>query len=98
MCGPTDRPPQQCRGSPGMPGIIVPPYIVRPVRIYEGALLFVTGIYCNYRDSPYKGDWRGAMTEGPRLSRPIWFARAMGMSVAGCVLSQPLSVIIASAR
>jgi hypothetical protein len=25
-----------------------------PARIYEGALLFVTGIYCNYRDSPYK--------------------------------------------
>jgi hypothetical protein len=41
-----------------------------PVWIYEGALLFVTGISCNYKDSPYKGDWRGAMTKGPRLSRP----------------------------
>ena len=40
------------------------------MRIYEGTLLFVTGIYCNYKDSPYKGDWRGTMTEGPRLSRP----------------------------
>ncbi len=27
---------------------------VRPVRIYEGALLFVTEISCHYRDSPYK--------------------------------------------
>jgi hypothetical protein len=26
----------------------------RPVQIYEGALLFVTDISCNYRDSPYK--------------------------------------------
>ena len=42
----------------------------RPVWIYEGAILFVTDISCNYRDSPHKGDWRGTMTEGPRLSRP----------------------------
>ena len=27
-----------------------------PAGIYEGALLFVTDISCNYRDSPYKGD------------------------------------------
>ena len=40
------------------------------VWIYEGALLFAANISCNYRDSPYKGDWRGTMTEGPRLSRP----------------------------
>jgi hypothetical protein len=46
------------------------PTASRPVWIYEGALLFVTGSSCNYRDSPYKGDWRGTMTEGPRLSRP----------------------------
>ena len=42
----------------------------RPVWIYEGALLFVTGISCNYRDSPYKGGWRGSMAEGLRLSWP----------------------------
>jgi hypothetical protein len=43
----------------------------RPAWIYEGALLFATDISCNCRDSPYKGDRRGTMTEGPRLSRPL---------------------------
>jgi hypothetical protein len=33
-------------------------------------MLFVTDISCHYRDSPYKGDWRGRITEDPRLSRP----------------------------
>jgi hypothetical protein len=42
----------------------------KSARIYEGALLFVTCISCNYRDSPYKGDWRRTMTECPRRSRP----------------------------
>ena len=42
----------------------------RGLRLYEGALLFITEISCNYGDSPYKGDWRRSMTEGPRLSRP----------------------------
>jgi hypothetical protein len=42
-----------------------------PVWIYEGALLLVTENFLNYSDSPYKGDWRGTMTEGPRLSRPL---------------------------
>jgi hypothetical protein len=37
--------------------------------IYEGALLFVTGISCNYTDLQYKGDWRELIIEGPRLSR-----------------------------
>jgi hypothetical protein len=54
---PTAPPPRQPRGP-------------APARIYEGALLFVTDISFNYRGSPYKGDWRGRMTEGPRLSRP----------------------------
>ena len=44
--------------------------LCRPAWIYEGALLFVTVISCRYRDSPYKGDWRGRIAEGPRLSRP----------------------------
>ena len=30
-----------------------------PVRIHEGALLFVTSISCNYKDSPYKREWEG---------------------------------------
>ena len=45
---------------------------MRPAWIYEGALLFVTTMCSSNRDSPYKGDWRGSMAEGPRLSRPAW--------------------------
>jgi hypothetical protein len=55
-----------------------------PVWIYEGALLFLTAISCNYRDSPYEGDWRRAMTEGPRLSRPV----AQSAAEAGSVTVQ----------
>ena len=36
----------------------------------EGALSFVTGMCCIYRDSLYKREWGGRMKEGPRLSRP----------------------------
>ena len=42
----------------------------RPVWIYEGVLLFITEICCTYRDSTYKREWEGIMTECPRLSRP----------------------------
>ena len=49
---------------------IVGDQAIGPARIYEGALLFVTEISCNHRDSLYKGYWRGTITEGPRLSRP----------------------------
>jgi hypothetical protein len=42
---------------------------VRAYVINEGALLFDTVICCTYRDYPYKREWGGIMTEGPRLSR-----------------------------
>ena len=35
------------------------------VDIYEGALLFFTGVSCTYGDSPYKRDWGGAMARRP---------------------------------
>jgi hypothetical protein len=63
-----------------------------PVWIHEGALLFVTDISDNYRDSPYKGDWRGSMTDGPRLSRPSHTpstALALPPSARSHVLSAP---------
>jgi hypothetical protein len=58
-----------CRASRAPPA--------RPARTYEGTLLFVTGISCNYRDSPYKRE-RGRQNDRGPSSEP---ACALAMSV-----------------
>jgi hypothetical protein len=59
-------------GAPldGLPRGALPGEGVDDLRIDEGARSFFATIRSSYRDSPYKRERGGIMTEDPRLSRP----------------------------
>jgi hypothetical protein len=72
-------PRQQVRGLQDVVGVSAPSPAAavevlltlrqRGLLIYEGVPSFATEISCNYRDSPYKGDWR-RQNDGRPSSKP----------------------------
>ena len=54
----------------------------RGLRTYEGAPPFAADDRCTYGDYPYKREWGGRMTKGPRLSRPWARAASRGPGAA----------------